>query len=80
MLVYKHLRQKKKSLQEEEFLNVSAKTCSEIDTFLGSPHVTTYLKTWFTYAELWVNFGRTFYHCSSETNNKAKRHFTYICQ
>ncbi|KAL0969910.1 hypothetical protein UPYG_G00234410 [Umbra pygmaea] len=63
----------KACLTEEEFLNVSAKKCSEIDTFLGAPHVTTYLKTnWFTYAEVWVNFGRTFYHCSSETNNKAE--------
>lgn len=79
MFVY--LRLNMFSPKEEEFLNVSAKKCSEIDNFLDSPHVTTYLKTnWFTYAELWVNFGRTFYHCSSETNNKAERYFTYICQ
>ncbi|XP_041955135.1 uncharacterized protein LOC121714054 [Alosa sapidissima] len=66
----------KACLREEEFLSVSAKKCSKIDTYFGSTHVTTYLKThWFPYAELWVNFGRTFFHCSSETNNKAERFF-----
>ncbi|KAJ8333966.1 hypothetical protein SKAU_G00412850 [Synaphobranchus kaupii] len=61
-------------ITEEEFLSVSAKKHSEIDTYLGSTHVTTYLKTpWFTYTELWVTFGRTFFHFSSETNNKAER-------
>lgn len=61
----------------EEFANVSATKCIEIDTFLGSPHVTTYLKrNWFTYAELWVNFGRNFYHCSSETKSKAERYLS----
>ncbi|KAF4114010.1 hypothetical protein G5714_004233 [Onychostoma macrolepis] len=66
----------KSCLTEEEFNNTSARKCEELDTCLGSSHVSTYLKNqWICLGELWSNFGRSFYHHNSETNNKAERFF-----
>ncbi|XDV16607.1 hypothetical protein PO909_016249 [Leuciscus waleckii] len=66
----------KSCLTEEEFNSMSARKCEELDTCLGSSHVSTYLKNqWICLGDLWSNFGRTFYHHNSETNNKAERFF-----
>ncbi|XP_050961127.1 uncharacterized protein LOC127162370 [Labeo rohita] len=66
----------KSCLTEEEFNNTSARKCEELNTCLGSSHVSTYLKNqWICLGELWSNFGRSFYHHNSETNNKAERFF-----
>ncbi|RXN05596.1 NXPE family member 3-like protein [Labeo rohita] len=62
--------------KEEEFNNTSARKCEELNTCLGSSHVSTYLKNqWICLGELWSNFGQSFYHHNSETNNKAERFF-----
>lgn len=67
------------SLQEEEFNSMSSRKCEELDTCLGSSHVSTYLKNqWICFGDLWSNFGRSFYHHNSETNNKAERSATKI--
>ncbi|XP_076845646.1 uncharacterized protein LOC143490946 [Brachyhypopomus gauderio] len=66
----------KMCLSEEEFNNTSATKCKELDSNLGSAHVSTYLKTqWISCGELWSSFGRLFNHENSETNNKAERFF-----
>ncbi|XP_026076677.1 uncharacterized protein LOC113054993 isoform X2 [Carassius auratus] len=66
----------KSCLTEEEFNSMSSRKCEELDTCLGSSHVSTYLKNqWICFGDLWSNFGRSFYHHNSETNNKAERFF-----
>ncbi|XP_067276281.1 uncharacterized protein [Pseudorasbora parva] len=66
----------KSCLTEEEFNSMSARKCEELDACLGSSHVSTYLKMqWIRFGDLWSNFGRSFYHHNSETNNKAERFF-----
>ncbi|XP_048853138.1 uncharacterized protein LOC125721155 [Brienomyrus brachyistius] len=66
----------KMCLTEDEFDNTSAAKCKELDSYLGSKHISTYLKNqWISCGELWSNFGRSFNHENSETNNKAERFF-----
>ncbi|XP_067260511.1 uncharacterized protein [Chanodichthys erythropterus] len=66
----------KSCLTEEEFNSMSSRKCEELDTCLGSSHVSTYLKNqWICFGDLWSNFGRSFYHHNNETNNKAERFF-----
>lgn len=62
------------SLQVQEFNSMSARKCQELDACLGSSNVSTYLKNqWISLGDLWSNFGRSFYHHNSKTNNKAER-------
>ncbi|XP_049329099.1 uncharacterized protein LOC125790044 isoform X2 [Astyanax mexicanus] len=66
-------------LTEEEFINTADVKCKELDSYLGSSHVTAYLKPqWISCGQLWSNFGRSFSHENSETNNKAERFFLTI--
>nr|XP_055034566.1 uncharacterized protein LOC129422578 isoform X1 [Misgurnus anguillicaudatus] len=66
-------------LTEEDFIHTSATKCKELDSYLGSTNVSTYLKNqWIPLRELWSNFGRSFNHENCETNNKAERFFLTI--
>ncbi|XP_016359910.1 uncharacterized protein LOC107702182 [Sinocyclocheilus anshuiensis] len=49
----------KACLTEEEFIQTSSTKCKELDSYLGSTNVSTYLKNhWISWGDLWSNFGR----------------------